>query len=377
MAEPSDISPAAAAAAPAAEDRRFPVAWVASAETFKRFAPILVPLAVGLVDEVTDVTVFCPESADARELEGVPFDVVRYEDVRWWQRSRGAIEGLLAELRKRKVELLHALDGAAVKLTRRLARAAGLPYLVSSYCAGDAAAVGEWASDASYVLAASEPIVETFRARAWSADRVRLMRPGVHHVQRPTCFNEPGHSVAIVAGGPLAAQSAFRTVLECFAELAGRKYDCVFFVIGSGPGEHWHRVQAERLGLGGVLTFAACRPIGQLTGILKAADVYVAPVTQNCIDVRSLLAIAAGVPVLAAGGSGVSDFLRDGTTAMTFSPGAVGELTVKLTALLDDREAAGQLAAGALEYVHEHHSPANNVTGLAHFYRQAVEGAAG
>jgi phosphatidylinositol alpha-1,6-mannosyltransferase len=178
--------------------------------------------------------------------------------------------------------------------------------------------------------------------------------------------------VAIVAGGPLADLEAFDAVLQCFAELALRKFDCVFFVLGSGPAERRLRRRAAELKLLGQLTFADCHPLGQLTGIFKAADVYISPVVQRAVDVRSLLAIAAGVPVLAAAGEGANDFLRDGQTAISFAPGAAAELTVKLASLLDDYASARSLADSAIQYIHENHSPAVHVVGLAHLYRQAV-----
>jgi glycosyltransferase involved in cell wall biosynthesis len=358
---------------PAPQVQPLRAAWVAGDETFDQYARILQPLAVGLMDEMVDVVILCPDPAEAETLAGVRSDVVRCPEARWWGVRGGAVQELAGQLRKRRVRLLHALDASAARLARALARAAGLPYLLSSYALDDARRLGDAARHAAGVLAASEPVRQGLLEQdACPAEKLRLLRPGVYHVRHPTCFHDPDHSVAIVTGGPLDHFQAFDAVLQCFAELVLRKFDCVFFLIGSGRAERRLRDRAEQLHLAGQLTFADCHPLGQLTGIFKAADVYVSPVPQRAIDVRSLLAMAAGVPVLAAAGGGANDFLRDGQTAMAFSPGDAAELTVKLTAMLDDHASARALAASAIEYIHENHSPAVQVVSLAHFYRRLV-----
>jgi len=351
-------------------------AWVAGRGTFERLSRVLQPLAVGLIDEVVDVVVLAPAEDAGGELANVPYDVVRYPTHRWLPLRDGAIEALAGELKRRKIDLLHALDAPAAKLTHRLAEQADLPYLLTSYSLDDAGRLAGVAAGAAEVLAASETLRAALIEKGLCpAERVRLMRPGVYHVRHPTCFDEPDHSVAIVAGGPLDDPAAFEPVLQCFAELAARKYDCVFFLIGSGPAERRLRHRAEQLGLRRQLTFVERQPLGQLTGILKSADVYISPIRHRELDMRCLLAMAAGVPVLAAAGDTVNDFLRDGETATFFNRADAAELIVTLTALLDDRASARALAASAIEYVHRNHSPAVNVTGLAHLCRQIVAGA--
>jgi len=348
-------------------------AWIAGAETFARFGRVLQPLAVGLVDEAVDVVVFSPAPAAKGEAASLPYEVVPYRPPRWWRSRRGVIEPLAEQVRSRKIKLLYGLDGSVAGLAGALSRAAGVGYLLSCYSLADASGIGEAARGASVLLAASEPIRDALVARSGCpAESVRLVRPGVYHVQQPTCFSEPDHSVAIVAGGPLSDFAAFHSVLLCFAELVARKYDCVFFLLGGGRAERHLRRRAAQLRLHRHLTFAGRRPMQELTGIFKAADVYIAPTTQKDVDIPSLLAMAAGVPVLAAAGQEASDFLQDGQTAMFFSPGDSAELTVKLTSLLDDTASARALAESAIEYVRANHSPAVNVTAIAHFCRQAA-----
>lgn len=349
------------------------VGWIAGPETFEQYSPMLQPLAAGLVGEAVDVVVFSPPSAPPEPLGPLPNEVVGYADRHWWGCGRGSIESLAGEFRKRKLDLVHGLDGTVAKLTEASASAAGLQYVLGSYALADAHRLAEPAKHAAGLLAASEPIGQALTAGTDAPDeRLHLLRPGVSRAAQPACFAQADRTVAIVAGGSLTEFDAFDAVLACFAELVARKYDCVFFLVSCGRGEHRMRKRVEQLELQHQLTFAECRPMGQLTEILKGADVYISPTRQERIDVRSLLAMAAGVPVLAADGVGANDFLLDGRTAMSYTLGDSSELTVKLAALLDDHAGARSLAESALEYVGEHHDPAAAVRSLAELYRRVL-----
>jgi glycosyltransferase involved in cell wall biosynthesis len=348
------------------------VAWIAGADSFEDYVRVLQPLAVGLMDEMIEAVVFCPASAAERVAAAVPFEVVTYPDGRWWLLRDPSAEPLRAELRKRKVALLHGLDASAAKLTARLARGAGLGYLLSSYSLSDGAQLGEGGRGAWALLAASDAIHDALEQHA-GGGRVYLLRPGVYHVRHATCFSEPDRSAAIVAGGPLIDEPAYDVVLQCFSQLVAHKVDCAYFLIGSGPAERRLRERANRLGLSAHLTFVDSPRMDDLTGIFRSADLYIAPVVRDEVDMQSLLAMAAGVPVLAAAGRGADDFLRDGQTALAFPKGNAAELTSKVTGLLEDYAAARALAEGALRYIHDNHSPAANVALLAKLYRRAAE----
>ncbi len=361
---------------PADAVRPVRTAWIAGPRTFGLIGRVLKPLALGLMDEVVESFAFCPSPGEEPEPDLLPAHRVPFATARWWWPWDRPAEHLRGELSKRKIQVLHALDASAAPLACELGGELSLPVFVNSFADGDGGCLAEVARDAVGILAGSEPIRAALASRGiWSEDRLHLMRPGVYHVRRPTCFGDPQHSVAVVCGGDFDRPEPFLTVLETFAEIARRSYDCSFFLVGSGPAERQLRRAADRLGIRTLLTFADVHPTGQLTGIFKAADLYISPRPLGSIDMRSLLAMAAGLPVLAAApGDGVNDFLIDGETAAGYTPGAAGELTAALADLLEDRARARSLAEGGLEHVHACHSPAVNVSALAHFYRRALAG---
>lgn len=350
------------------------VAWVAGRETIFRLAAVLKPLAISLMDRVVPLVVLCPRRADAAALPQPPVDVVRYGVRDRWARRRSGSGGLVSELSARRVALLHALDAEAAPLTRRLAQALDCPYVLSSYDAAAADGIGHLDDRGRAVLAASDRIQQgLLERRVAPADRIFLHRPGVVRVRRATCFVEPDKAAAIVAAGPLSRARPFETVLRAFAELHARGHQCVYFVIGSGPADRRLRRRASVLGLSGELTFVPEQPAWQLTGILKDADLFIAPVAGERVNLPALQALAAGVPVLSAAGP-ASDFLRDGRTVIGYPPEDADALAERLETLLDDHAAAERLAAEALTYVGEHHAPDTAAEAIAEVYQSVLAG---
>ncbi len=371
-ASPTSPAPAEPAGDDAVKGRRLGVAWVAAPGTLERAERQLKPLVVGLLDELSRPTVICPEGAEVGDLPSPPLEFITYPHRRWLGIPKRAAEAVCDQLRRCKVGLLHGLAGEAADLTRRLARTGGFEYVLSSHRLGDARRIGAAGGDAFALLAGSEPVRrDLLDHHVAPAGSVRLARLGVYQVRRPTCFADPQRSIAIVVGGERSEYAPVAAVLEGLAEINARNYDCAFFLLGGGPDERRLRRLADRLDLRNRLTFAPHQKPTQLAGILKGADVYISPASSREIDVEALLAMAAGVPVLAAG-AGASDFLVDGRTTLMYRQGEAPDLTVKLAALLDDKAATRALAENALAYLREHHSPAGMVATLANVYREAL-----
>ncbi|MCJ7544657.1 MAG: glycosyltransferase family 4 protein [Phycisphaerae bacterium] len=359
-------------AAPEVHRERLRVAWVAGPATAEQYGRALQPLAIGLMDELIEIVAVCPSGADVQELPSPPVETVPHGRTRWLGRFTRSVEALARELRRRKVRLLHALDADTWGLAAELGRLAGLNCIVSSYGLGDGLVLRQRRRSMAVALAGSEGVRE--RLLAWRVvprERVELVRPGVYHVRKATCFLNPDLRVSIVAGGPMDDFASFEAVVRCFAALKRSGHDCVFFLMGNGRAEQRLRSLTEVLGMRGELTFVDRQPPRLLPEIFKAADIYVAPVPDRCIDMPCLLAMAGGVPVLAAG-AGASDFLIDAQTARLFARGNSADLTAKLTALLEDRTKAVALAEGALAHLRAHHSPAGVVTAVTRIYRQVA-----
>ena len=350
------------------------VAWVTGQEALLRHARTLHTMAIGFIDEMTEVLALCPPEVDVQALPSPLIQVLRYRYNRWWP-WRG-MRGLAGELARREIGLLHCLEGTALEFTRRLAQAAGLPYVASCYSRHEARALGADPRQAG-LLAASAPIADDLTGR-FGTRNVFLVRPGVFRGDRVYPPRPPGRSAAIMAGGGRFDDArAFEGVLKAFDLLRQRRGDCLFFLLGAGPAEHDIRRRAAGLGLLGLLTFIDYAGPAQLPEIFQAADVYVSARVTDGVDLPALQAMAAGVPVVAAAGEGGSDFLLNARTAVLFRPNDGEDLAAKVIALLADPDAAAALVRGAGTMLEEQHSPAAMIGQLVHIYRHVLGGAKG
>jgi glycosyltransferase involved in cell wall biosynthesis len=375
----SSQAPAGAASAPALPaPTPVRVAWVAGPRTLEEYGRILQPLAVGLLDELVELTAICPQAAGVERLPSPPVRILRYGRLNWWAlwEAASTMRELAGQVESGRVQLLHALDSSAAPLAARLSRETKTPYVLSSYDLRDGRRVRRLPVAPACVLAASEILLKELRQRAGGGTRLELLRPGVYPVRRASCFTQPQYRVTLVAGGRLEEAAAGKAALRAFASVAQRKYDCAYFILGAARAERDLRAMARKLGLYGDLAFADWQEHWQLEEIFKAANLYAAPAEQKDLDVRCLLAMAAGVPVLAAG-QGACDFLIEGRTATLFRRGDARDLAEGLLRFLEDRAAARAQADSALEYLREHHTPARMVAELARVYRLLAGAAAG
>jgi glycosyltransferase involved in cell wall biosynthesis len=357
---------------PAPAAQRIRIAWIASAGAIERLSCVLQPLAIGLIDELVELTVICPEAGEVRDLPCPPVEVIRFRELNWPLLRHRRLEELVAELAPRKVDLLHALDAAASDMARRLARRMLLPYAVTCDGLDDARALGEL-DDRAAALAMSVPVQRELQVHSVApSEDIHLVRPGVYQARRANCFNALGRSAAIIAGGTLEDLPAFQTVLRGLCELRRRQGDCVFFVLGGGGrAESPIRALSEKLGLRGDLTFVDPQTVSQLPQLLKAADIYVAAAPSRRYDLNALLAMASGVPVVATANPSV-DFLIPGRTASLFRAGDPADLADKLDAFLHDHAAARAQAESALGYLRDNHSPARTVAWMSDLYRRTI-----
>ena len=335
---------------------------------------VAAPLAIGLMDELVTATIFLPEDADRRELPTVPANLVTYLRLQW----------LVFHTRMLSV-LAHEIGNCADRppacagRRRRRPDAATGRHRRPAVRRGAATAwaysrrLGTVDEHCQAVLAASEPIRrELVGSRVVPENKVLLVCPGVYMVSHATCYTDQAKSVSIVAGGQLDDFEAYEAMLRAFDEVRRRNYDCMFFIIGNGKAEGRIRQAAQKMEMRSRLTFVDRQETVQLQGILKSADVYISPCPSEHVDIASLLAMAAGDPVLAVRDV-VDDFLIDERTAKIFTSGNAAELTGKLCSILEDRSAGTALARAALAYLREHHTAAQMVSAVAGAYRSASE----
>ncbi len=342
------------------------VGLVAGGESLRNLGPVVRHMIVGLLDKPLPVTLICPAKADVANIPTPPVQIIRYDTTRLPFLRGRAFDTAVGQVAQAGVSLLHALDTDAAELTGRLAAGIGVNYIISVYSLGREVRTLDMHCKA--VLAAGEPIrQQLLGSHIGPDDMIHLLRPGIHQAREATCFVNPAHSIAIVAGGEFREYRPFAAVLKVFAQLEKSQEDCVFFLAGNGPCETRLRRLAEKLGLTANLTFVDRQSPDELKGILRAADIFISPMPSDRLEIELLSAMAAGVPVIAAGAK-ACDFIIPDETALTYRPGSAAELTDKLALLMDDHDASRALAEKSLEHLRENHSPAKMARQLVDLY---------
>ncbi len=342
------------------------VCLVAGHETLRNLGPVVRHTIVGLLDEPLPVTLLCPVKADIADIPTPPVQIMGYDLTRIPFLRKRAFEALTEQVTQAGVSLFHALDTDAAELTGKLADGIGVNYIIGAYSLSRDVRTLDMHCRA--VTAASEPIRQRLlSSHVGPEEMIHLLRPGVHQADEATCFINPSHATAIIAGGDFSKYRPFATVLQAFAKLQNQQRDCVFFLVGDGPGETRLRHLAEKLNLMENLTFVDRQGADALKGILRAADIFISPTPSNRLEIELLSAMAAGVPIIDAGAK-ACDFIIPDETALTYQSGNIGDLSDKLAALMDNHPTSRQLAENALAYLRENHSPAKMVRQLIDLY---------
>jgi len=345
------------------------VALVAGARTVGHIGRGVRQLAIGLLDEPLRVTLVLPRSADLAGLPCPPAGRIDYIQPRFGHLRQRAVARMAAQLGEAGVEILHGLDGSAHALTRALSRRGDWPYLVSALSLRAAGELSTLGRHCRAILAASLPIrTDLLNHRVAPAEKILLVRPGVHRLRQAPSHPGTECSWSILAAGVMDSAEPFATILRAFAIVRQRRPDCVLFLLGQGRAEHRLRLLVQSLDLAHQVTFVDRLGEAKLAGVFQAADLFVYPASRGELEMEVLTAMAAGVAVLT-GGACVGDFAIDGETVWSYPPGDSADLARKLGILMGEPDDAIHLTTAALAYLAENHSPARIISSLAALYR--------
>lgn len=120
-------------------------------------------------------------------------------------------------------------------------------------------------------------------------------------------------------------------------------------VIGDGELRRDLEAHVAQRGIGGRVHFLGARR--DLGDLLAAVDIFVMPSFWEGLPLSMVLAMGAGLPVVATRVAGIPEVVQDGCTGLLVEPGDRGALGAALGRLVDSPALRAQLGAAAQAYV--------------------------
>jgi len=162
-------------------------------------------------------------------------------------------------------------------------------------------------------------------------------------------------SAGVPADAPLAGiiarlteQKAHRYLFDAMASTAGLA-PLHLLVVGDGDLRDDLRARVERLGLSARVHFLGARR--DLGNLLAAIDLFVMPSLWEGLPLSMVLAMGAGLPVVATRVAGIPEVVQDGVTGVLVPPADVTGLGSAMAKLVSDPALRQTLGAAAAAFV--------------------------
>lgn len=222
--------------------------------------------------------------------------------------------------------------------------------------------LGAWWAGCAAVIAPSEDLAVEIRAKLGPRRRpiVRAIPAGIDVngiAVLPEGFPRrlagwPPDSIVVASLGRVAAEKSLDVVVAAFALAARRRPRLRLLCIGGGPAEDDVPAWASAAGVGDRVHVTGQLPREEALALLKACDLFAFASQTETQGLVLAEALAAGLPVVAVAGPGVSTTLRPGMNAdvVAAEPAAdrASRLGAALGSLAGDRRRRNRLAARAL-----------------------------
>ena len=164
----------------------------------------------------------------------------------------------------------------------------------------------------------------------------------------------------------LTEQKGHRVLLDALAQMPDLS-QAHLVIVGDGPLRDELQRQAAGLGLADRVRFLGARR--DLGNILAAIDVFVMPSFWEGLPLAMVLAMGAGLPVVATRVAGIPEVIQDGVNGLLVTPGESGELGAALSRVVNDDTTRVLLGQAARAFVRPRFGIdgyVNAITGVYH-----------
>ncbi len=282
-------------------------------------------------------------------------------------------------------DLIHA-HGAQAGVVARLARVAApaVPLIHTPHRYAFVDGLGPSAANVAYagIERALMPLAsrvlcvcEAERAiarRLGAGARTRVVHNGIE--PREAGPLEPRFA-ELAAAGPLivAVSELFRrkgvpTLIEAMPAILAANPEANLVVAGDGPDRADAEQARDHLGLEGRVHLAG--QLGDPSGLLAAADVFVNPALAEAFPYGILEAMAAARPCVVTDAGGSAEAVLDGESGLVVPPGEPDALAGAVIRLLADRVAAERFGSAAAQRVRERFTRERMIAGTEAVYAE-------
>ena len=335
-------------------------------------ASFLRRLLVGLADESIPMALICPPSGNSEYVAPAPVDIFTYPPIDLPLMDRVGLESLAVQLERFKPTVLHCLCESRAALARRLARRLRIPYVLTvNSLATRLHRLSVSPNRCAKILVPAETIgANVGRAYPRFADRIQRIHMGTFAETDPVCFSDPSHLSSIVVAHRIDRVSDFEPLLKAAKVLFAEGHEFMIAIMGSGRAEHRLRKALTEHGLTRLVTVVPV--LDPWRSVLAAGDVFVHLQPAATFSGFLLEAMSVGLAVVACKG-GIDDLIVHEKTAFLYERNNETSLRQALVRVLDDHEAARQLAASAQNHVRQHYSVGAHIAATLDVYVEAQQ----
>ena len=385
-----------------AEPANLRVVQLADNEALRSYGPVLRRMAVGLIDEVGDLSLLCLGTSPM--LKHVPSPPVRLikQTKRYHQPTYysnfinreititaprfGLFEMLRPLKQAKRIEeilapykptLLHAMSERQARLAQHLSQLLNIPYVVSLLSLQNNE-VSLFDKRCGKILPCNSHLARQVRRNQPElADRIQLLPIGTHVSDQSCCFSHGQRQAQLFCCGRLEYRYGFPELINSLKRLSEMGYAFHATISGQGPAEHDLRRQVSMLKLDQRVHFVP--PIEMMLSgsdaykaVLQTVDIFIQPWPDTAWRPELLESMSVGNAVVVANGV-KNDLVIEGKTALTIPFHNEQALTDKVEQLLKDREYARRLAQCSQAYLRKHFLASRMITRLARAYREALQ----
>lgn len=198
----------------------------------------------------------------------------------------------------------------------------------------------------------------------YAHDRVDVIPNGIDltHWQRLPVEADGARDLHATSGplvvfvGRLEWEKGAHTLIDALPELLRRAPGLRAVVAGRGGHAQALRALVDKRCVADSVDFVGWLPEERLHALIAAADALVIPSLYEPFGLVSLEAAALGTPLVVARTGGLAEFVLDGVTGRTFTPGDPHALTDAVMLTLDNPGDAQRMAQSALERLRSDHA---------------------